>query len=543
MSPLAAGKKICPEMIIVLGEDLTPFRDVSKTLYNFLRSFVWSKRVERLGFDEVFMDVTDMIDFNVELLNVKSLENSFFHLSRTDPTVGFPYNASAQAGPTYPRKYVHSFEKFTSDDPADRLATRLILGSHLALHIHLRLQEDKGYTATVGVSTNKLLAKLVGNVNKPRNQTTLMPPYIPDAEGNSNVITFIDAHQLRDIPGIGSKTSRKIRARILGEKTQVEVADSMFVDENDKLTVGQTRLFPGMGPALLEDLVGAPGSERGLAWRIWGWINGVDDSEVAPVKVMPTQISIEDTYKLLDTHELVMVELIKLTNSLLKRMHTDLLEDDDEKADVSSSKTKKRWIAHPRTLRLSTRGRPPGETDSSQWASWPHTSRTIPLPNFVFNLQQGTEAIVQRLVNENLIPLFRKMVPEKSGWNLVVLNVAVTNMIAAGGGIDGEIVVARDIGKMFKTQEATLKLWRVEDKDVPPDEPAKLESPMNPHPPLPTFHSHGSEDSIPASQDSVATNATEQGEDVEDSMASCEDCEALMPHFALASHARFHALE
>jgi hypothetical protein len=36
-----------------VGEDLTPFRDASKHLYAFLRSFSWNSRVQRLGLDEV----------------------------------------------------------------------------------------------------------------------------------------------------------------------------------------------------------------------------------------------------------------------------------------------------------------------------------------------------------------------------------------------------------------------------------------------------------------------------------------------------------
>lgn len=47
------AKKICPDVVIVLGEDLTKFRDASKGLYAFLRSFLWGARIEKLGFDEV----------------------------------------------------------------------------------------------------------------------------------------------------------------------------------------------------------------------------------------------------------------------------------------------------------------------------------------------------------------------------------------------------------------------------------------------------------------------------------------------------------
>jgi DNA polymerase iota len=50
---ISEAKRICPDVVIVLGEDLTKFRDASKDLYLYVRSFVWGDRVERLGFDEV----------------------------------------------------------------------------------------------------------------------------------------------------------------------------------------------------------------------------------------------------------------------------------------------------------------------------------------------------------------------------------------------------------------------------------------------------------------------------------------------------------
>jgi DNA polymerase iota len=48
------AKKVCPDVVIVLGEDLTRFRDASKDLYNFLRGSIWSGKAEKLGFDEVW---------------------------------------------------------------------------------------------------------------------------------------------------------------------------------------------------------------------------------------------------------------------------------------------------------------------------------------------------------------------------------------------------------------------------------------------------------------------------------------------------------
>lgn len=52
---ISEAKRIVPDVVIVLGEELGRFRDASKSLYKFLASFTWSGKVERLGFDEVWM--------------------------------------------------------------------------------------------------------------------------------------------------------------------------------------------------------------------------------------------------------------------------------------------------------------------------------------------------------------------------------------------------------------------------------------------------------------------------------------------------------
>jgi len=53
------AKKVCPDVVIVLGEDLTKFRDASKGLYAFIRAFLWGTRIEKLGFDEVSWRMRD----------------------------------------------------------------------------------------------------------------------------------------------------------------------------------------------------------------------------------------------------------------------------------------------------------------------------------------------------------------------------------------------------------------------------------------------------------------------------------------------------
>ena len=144
--------------IIVLGEDLTRFRNVSKELHKFLTAFVWNGRCERLGFDEAWLDCTDMIDYNVSNLNLYDLEHSFFQLNKDDPSVGFPFDGLATAGERFPTNDTSDQQRgnFFALGPegADPLELRLRLGSHLASHLRHLIRLEKGYTATVGISVN-----------------------------------------------------------------------------------------------------------------------------------------------------------------------------------------------------------------------------------------------------------------------------------------------------------------------------------------------------------------------------------------------------
>ena len=232
-----------------------------------------------------------MIDFNMNFLNRSTLASSFFCLDPSDPTVGFYYDATSVFGHTWPKG--HSTASYGSLDWQDSedLVLRLRLGSHLAQHLRLRLEEHKGYTSTVGISTNKLLSKLVGNVNKPKGQTTLMPPYSVSAGVASHVHEFIDNMDIGKIPGIGFKIAQKVRQHVLGRPAAFD-AGLVYGGTKESVTAGDVRLFDGMGSKLLEKFLHGPGMPRDLPSKVWGLVNGVDDVEVAKGREVPQQISI-----------------------------------------------------------------------------------------------------------------------------------------------------------------------------------------------------------------------------------------------------------
>lgn len=244
------------------------------------------------------MDVTDLIEYNVALLNRYDLSRSFFHLNRNDPTLGFKFDASCPFGHTFPAKPACRFtpadvcEASSEHSQSSDIRLSLILGSFLARHLRHQLEEQKGFTATAGISVNKLLSKLVGNLNKPNDQTTFLsatPYHVPELE--SNVSNFIDSHEIGKIPGIGFKISRKIREHILGRPTK-QRAGLVLNTENETIFVKDVRLSPGMGPNLLEKLLGGSGIQRNIGDKIWDLMHGIDDSAVSRTKDLPRQISI-----------------------------------------------------------------------------------------------------------------------------------------------------------------------------------------------------------------------------------------------------------
>ena len=257
------------------------------------------------------MDVTDMIDENMSLLNADDLPNSFFHLDRNDPTNGFAFDASRVSGHIFPVDQereisspsgrspkslstisppLSSLPPLGETDPHD-FHLRLALGSSLAQYLRLQLEETKGYTSTVGISTTKLISKLVGNLNKPKGQTTLVPPYSCSDGNESNIIRFIDGHDIGKVPGIGFKFAQKIRSLILGRPAAFEEG-LVYGGTKENIKVSDVRLYPGIGVELLEHTLGGPGAPKSIGGRIWGLVNGVDDSEVATARDVPHQVSI-----------------------------------------------------------------------------------------------------------------------------------------------------------------------------------------------------------------------------------------------------------
>ncbi|KAM9359855.1 DNA polymerase iota [Symphorus nematophorus] len=210
------AKEKCPQLVLVKGEDLTHYREMSYKVTELLMSYC--PLVERLGFDENFMDITKMIEAR---------------LAETSESNNLPFKG-------------HVYNHFSADVEASS-HPRLALGSHIAAELREAIHSKLGLTGCAGIATNKLLAKLVSGTFKPNQQTTLLPENISDIMGCLS--------SLRKVPGVGHQTAKRLQA--LGVAS-----------------VKDLQLFP------LNDLVKEFGGPS--AQRLKNLALGVDDSPVTP---------------------------------------------------------------------------------------------------------------------------------------------------------------------------------------------------------------------------------------------------------------------
>jgi DNA polymerase iota len=167
-----SAKEICPSLILVNGEDLKKYREMSEKIYQELQTF--SPLVEKLGLDENFIDVTEQI-------------NNLSEGGATKTVIGHVYTGEA------------GDKKISCTCGCEE---RLAIGSSLAQEMRNQLKSELGISCCAGIATNKLLAKVVGATHKPNQQTTVLP--------SSALELIASLKSAKNLPGIGSCTSKKL---------------------------------------------------------------------------------------------------------------------------------------------------------------------------------------------------------------------------------------------------------------------------------------------------------------------------------------------
>ncbi|XP_068780482.1 DNA polymerase iota isoform X1 [Struthio camelus] len=252
------AKEKFPQLILVNGEDLTQYREMSYKVTDLLEEFC--PLVERLGFDENFVDITEIVEKRLKLLQ--------------------------QTGCSQVCVSGHIYNNETIN-LQDTMHVRLAIGSRIAEELREAVHARLGLTGCAGVASNKLLAKLVSGTFKPNQQTVLLPESCRDL--------ICNLEHLHKVPGIGYKTTKRLET--LGLKSVCDL-----------------QAFPS---AILEKELGVS-----TAQRIQKLSYGEDDSPVTP-SGPPQSFSEEDSFKKCSSEVQVKEKIEALLANLLDRIHKD----------------------------------------------------------------------------------------------------------------------------------------------------------------------------------------------------------------------------
>ncbi|XP_004683969.2 PREDICTED: DNA polymerase iota [Condylura cristata] len=252
------AKEKCPQLVLVNGEDLTRYREMSYKVTELLEEF--SPVVERLGFDENFVDLTEMVEKRLQQFPSSEL------------------SAITVLGHVYNNQSVNLH---------DILHIRLLVGAQIAAEMREAMHNQLGLTGCAGVASNKLLAKLVSGIFKPNQQTVLLP------ESSQDLIHSLN--HIKEMPGIGFKTTKRLEA--LGINT-----------------VHDLQTFPSK---VLEKELGIS-----VAQRIQKLSFGEDHSPVMPSRP-PQSFSEEDSFKKCSSEVEAKNKIEELLASLLNRVCQD----------------------------------------------------------------------------------------------------------------------------------------------------------------------------------------------------------------------------
>ncbi|PWZ03293.1 DNA/RNA polymerase [Testicularia cyperi] len=348
--------KKCPDMVLVNGEDLTYFRQVSSQVWRLVRKIIWHKRVEKLGMDELFCDVTEMVDHHLETVTSGIHDPStrtWFELTPPhEDKEAFRGGFHYPSWPELPPGHVHpdAAQQHLDSNRPDRYQQRMLVAAHIAYFLRQRISDEIGLTCSAGIAHAKTLAKLVGALNKPNQQTVFAPPISAasaaafDANdglralGNREEVTlvnavnaFLDPLELRKLNGFGRVVVDKICDHLepgSGRRSNADPTNAALgrVDQigNDmrlKLTVGVARKAMSLDAmqSLFGDMIGP---------KLWSLLCGRDMEPVIPAPDFPLQLSIEDTYPYPSLRGQAIQEQIEvLSHSLLCRLELELIKE------------------------------------------------------------------------------------------------------------------------------------------------------------------------------------------------------------------------
>ncbi|KAF8938612.1 DNA-directed DNA polymerase eta rad30 [Haplosporangium gracile] len=301
------------------------------------------------------------------------------------------------------REYLQPFYGIPDDTFEEQFWAELqiLKAAEYCNEIRQTVKDELGYTCSAGIANNRLLAKLGSGMNKPFQQTIILPRYIPD---------LLHDLKISKIRNLGGKFGKQIKTDY-----NIEMASELW-------------------PVPLRQLQERYGDQAGL--ELWQWCRGIDHIGIRKIK-SKSMTSHKSFIPALNDVEEIQFWISSVCSELEARMHAEFDETE-------------RW---PRTISLGFFGGPMAAREME--GKDPRTSiqvrhkgtRSMPLPSrFEYGGVEGMAkkmwGALLKLIKDSEAGRGRPVLP------LILLTATVSNFV---GGHDSAM---GDITKFFSKTSA-----------------------------------------------------------------------------------------
>ncbi|XP_064490401.1 DNA polymerase eta-like isoform X2 [Ornithodoros turicata] len=201
-----AAMKLCRDLHLfrvpeVRGKaDLTRYRNAGGEVLQVMSQF--SGVIERASIDEAYLDLSDVLRDDAEIVTPTDLPNT--HVVGSSGTADSDGDIRAEGVSNW-------LSSITVDSP-DYLLAR---AAKLVEEIRLAVLRETGYRCSAGIAHNKVLAKLACGLHKPNQQTVLTQGAVP------SLFATLPVNKVRNLGGkLGEDIKETLQVETLGEVTR-----------------------------------------------------------------------------------------------------------------------------------------------------------------------------------------------------------------------------------------------------------------------------------------------------------------------------------
>jgi DNA polymerase iota len=340
MSTVSSALSTCPDIALIDGSDLAPFREAARRVRKSVRDhFTESIPIEYLGLDEMFLDITAVVS-----------------------------NLLRAGKSTRPWSFQGHVFGAVADDPDEPEVSALILrslqlGSQIAADVRAAVRSSTGFAVCAGIASTKLGAKIAAGMRKPNDQCVVL--------NNAFIAEHLASKAPSAIPGFGRGYTVRLAAWADDEvgcrrvRPNIETVKGLLVSFATR-------------PCALASVIDV--TEERAKWILMA-CRGFDDT---PVKRSgaPSSISSEDSMKSCTDASDVKRRILEISRKLVWR----LVDDCEEHG-----------VRHPSALTVKFRFAGLGWKYSTRTVSMPRTVYQVALNgrDDLSVLEHSAQAIAQ----------------------------------------------------------------------------------------------------------------------------------------------------